>query len=53
MTPEEIARLPFRGFWEKGYQDRGVSTMGGPNHDIVELAAALTDRGARPRPRMW
>ncbi len=41
MTPEEIARLPFRGFWEKGYQDRGVSTMGGPNHDIVELAAAL------------
>ena len=41
VTPEEFAKLPFRGFWEKGYQDRGVSTMGGPNHDIVELAAAL------------
>src|SRR5262245_4061276 len=41
MTREEIAGLPYRGFWETGYQDRGVSTMGGPNHDIVELAAAL------------
>ena len=41
VTPEEFAKLPFRGFWEKGYQDRDVSTMGGPNHDIVELAAAL------------
>lgn len=28
-------------FWEKGYADMGVSTMGGPNHDIVELAAAV------------
>lgn len=46
VTPEEFAKLPFRGFWEKGYQDGGVSTMGGPNHDIVELAAALP-AGAR------
>jgi tellurite methyltransferase len=45
-TPEEFEKLPFRSFWEKGYQDRAVSTMGGPNHDIVELAAALAP-GAR------
>ena len=38
LSPEELAKLPFRSFWEKGYQDGGVSTMGGPNHDIVELA---------------
>ena len=41
LSPEELAKLPFRSFWEKGYQDGGVSTMGGPNHDIVELAVAL------------
>lgn len=29
-------------FWEKGYADMGVSTMGGPNHDIVEMAKALS-----------
>lgn len=28
-------------FWEAGYATTGVSTMGGPNHDIVELSAAL------------
>lgn len=30
-------------FWEAGYATAGVSTMGGPNHDIVELSAALQD----------
>jgi tellurite methyltransferase len=40
------AHLPFHAFWERGYQDPAVSTMGGPNHDIVELAGALP-RGAR------
>lgn len=33
-------------FWDRGYSDLEVSTMGGPNHDIVELLAALPD-GAR------
>jgi len=33
-------------FWEKGYADMEVSTMGGPNHDIVELLGALP-KGAR------
>ena len=28
-------------FWEAGYAAPGVSTMGGPNHDIVELSAGL------------
>jgi len=28
-------------FWDRGYADMSVSTMGGPNHDIVELASAL------------
>ncbi len=48
MTTSTTAstRLPFNAFWEKGYQDPSVSTMGGPNHDIVELAAALPP-GAR------
>jgi tellurite methyltransferase len=40
------AHLPFNAFWERGYQDAAVSTMGGPNHDIVELSAALP-AGAR------
>jgi tellurite methyltransferase len=31
-------------FWEAGYATPGVSTMGGPNHDIVELATALPPR---------
>jgi tellurite methyltransferase len=31
-------------FWEAGYAATGVSTMGGPNHDIVELAAGLPRR---------
>jgi tellurite methyltransferase len=33
-------------FWERGYRDMTVSTMGGPNHDMVEVAAALAP-GAR------
>jgi tellurite methyltransferase len=33
-------------FWEAGYATAGVSTMGGPNHDIVELSSALP-AGAR------
>lgn len=28
-------------FWEAGYATPDVSTMGGPNHDIVELSTAL------------
>jgi tellurite methyltransferase len=35
-----------KAFWEKGYSDSSVSTMGGPNHDIAELLTALPD-GAR------
>lgn len=35
------AGQPFGAFWEKGYGDRAVSTMGGPNHDIVELVPLL------------
>jgi tellurite methyltransferase len=31
-------------FWEAGYATPGVSTMGGPNHDIVELSGALPPR---------
>ena len=31
-------------FWEAGYAAPGVSTMGGPNHDIVELSRALPPR---------
>jgi tellurite methyltransferase len=31
-------------FWDAGYAAAGVSTMGGPNHDIVELTAALPPR---------
>lgn len=31
-------------FWEKGYRDMQVSTMGGPNHDIIELAAGLPEK---------
>jgi tellurite methyltransferase len=47
VTPSnEYAHLPFNAFWEKGYKDMGVSTMGGPNHDIVELSAGLPP-GAR------
>ena len=33
-------------FWEQGYRDMAVSTMGGPNHDIVEILPALRP-GAR------
>lgn len=33
-------------FWEQGYRDMAVSTMGGPNHDIVEILSALPP-GAR------
>lgn len=33
-------------FWEQGYRDMAVSTMGGPNHDIVEILPALPP-GAR------
>ena len=28
-------------FWEQGYRDAAVSTMGGPNHDIVEIVPLL------------
>jgi tellurite methyltransferase len=43
-TQTPYAHLPFNAFWEQGYKDMGVSTMGGPNHDIVELRAALPPR---------
>jgi tellurite methyltransferase len=33
-------------FWEQGYRDSTVSTMGGPNHDIVEILPLLPP-GAR------
>lgn len=35
------AQQPFGAFWEKGYRDGEVSTMGGPNHDIVEILPLL------------
>lgn len=31
-------------FWDRGYSNMAVSTMGGPNHDIVELLDALPER---------
>lgn len=34
-------RMPFGAFWERGYNDPAVSTMGGPNHDIVEIVPLL------------
>lgn len=46
VTESPYAGLPFNAFWEKGYEDMGVSTMGGPNHDMVEISAALPP-GAR------
>jgi len=41
--PTERREAPF---WEQGYRDMAVSTMGGPNHDIVEILPALPP-GAR------
>jgi tellurite methyltransferase len=41
LTGESYRTLPFSAFWERGYQDAAVSTMGGPNHDIVEIAPLL------------
>ena len=32
---------PFGGFWEKGYKNPIVSTMGGPSHEVAEVAVAL------------
>jgi len=37
---------PWGAFWEKGYRDLDVSTMGGPSHEIVEIRPALP-RGGR------
>jgi tellurite methyltransferase len=31
-------------FCERGYRDMDVSTMGGPNHDIVELSMVLPQK---------
>ena len=31
---------PFGAFWEKGYRDGDASTMGGPSHEIIEIAPA-------------
>lgn len=39
MSPPETREAA--PFWDRGYADLEVSTMGGPNHDMVELAAAL------------
>ena len=36
-------REPFGAFWEKGYADRQVSTMGGPSIEIYEVATALPE----------
>ncbi|MBU2703931.1 tellurite methyltransferase [Sporomusaceae bacterium BoRhaA] len=32
---------PFGAFWEKGYRDMSVSTMGGPSFEVIEIAPAL------------
>jgi tellurite methyltransferase len=37
---------PWGAFWEKGYRDPNLSTMGGPSHEIVEIVSALP-KGAR------
>lgn len=39
--PSGAGRQSDPPFWEQGYRDMTVSTMGGPNHDIVELLDAL------------
>jgi tellurite methyltransferase len=36
---------PWGAFWERGYRDLGVSTMGGPSHEIVEILPALPPGG--------
>jgi tellurite methyltransferase len=36
---------PYGAFWEKGYRDLSVSTMGGPSHEVVELLPALPTAG--------
>lgn len=41
MEDKWFKEQPFQSFWEKGYKDMSVSTMGGPNHDIVELSSGL------------
>ena len=32
---------PYGAFWERGYRDLRLSTMGGPSHEIVEVLPAL------------
>jgi tellurite methyltransferase len=32
---------PFGAFWERGYRDRDLSTMGGPSIEIYEIVPAL------------
>ena len=41
VDQEWYQELPFGAFWERGYGDGSVSTMGGPNHDIVEIVPLL------------
>lgn len=36
---------PWGAFWERGYRDPVVSTMGGPSHEVVELVPALPPGG--------
>lgn len=45
-TSTQTSRAAEEPFWEPGYADMSLSTMGGPNHDIVELLGALP-AGAR------
>ncbi len=35
---------PFNPFWEKGYQDLTVSSMGGPSFEVAEMAPLLTPK---------
>jgi tellurite methyltransferase len=44
MTMSSSTESTPAAFWDRGYANMTVSTMGGPNHDIVELAAALPPR---------
>jgi tellurite methyltransferase len=32
---------PYGGFWERGYSDLNVSTLGGPSAEVIELTDAL------------
>jgi tellurite methyltransferase len=51
LKPHELnqrwyEKEPYGAFWERGYREQQVSTMGGPSLEIYEILPAL-DKGAR------